>query len=94
MEVLAYLISAARTQIDEAAEYAPMRLITAAQKLGRHMAPDAAGPIRDVLGVLDRFAPTSTPRTDRDAYVAQLDELCVALADCLLALTGSTPPER
>ncbi len=90
MEVLAYLITAARTQVDEAAEYAPMRLITAAQKLGRHMASDAASPVRKLLGVLDTFAPTSTPRTDRDAYVARLDTLCVALADCLLVL--AKPP--
>jgi Family of unknown function (DUF6092) len=94
MEVLAYLISAARTQIDEAAEYAPMRLITAAQKLGRHMALNATAPIRDLLGVLDGFAPTSTPRTDREAYVAQLDALCVNLADCLLVLTESPSPEE
>jgi Family of unknown function (DUF6092) len=93
IEVLAYLICAARTQVDEAAEYAPMRLITAAQKLGRHLSPNARGPIREVLRALDTFAPTSTPRTDRDAYVAQLDAVCVALADCLLALTRPSPPQ-
>jgi Family of unknown function (DUF6092) len=93
LEVLAYLISAARTQLDEAAEYAPMRLITAAQKLGRHMAPRSAGPVRRVVEVLDAFAPTSTPRTDRDGYIAQLDTVCVALADCLLALSEPSPPE-
>jgi Family of unknown function (DUF6092) len=91
VEVLAYLITAARTQIDEAAEYAPMRLITAAQKLGSHMAAGASGPVRDLLGVLETFAPTGTPRTDRAAYVARLDTLCVALADCLLMLAGSAP---
>jgi Family of unknown function (DUF6092) len=91
MEVLAYLITAARTQVDEAAEYAPMRLLTAAQKLGRHMAGEASGPIRELLWVLDTFAPTSTRRTDRAAYVAKLDALCVALADCLLVLAESRP---
>jgi Family of unknown function (DUF6092) len=93
MEVLAYLITAARTQVDEAAEYAPMRLITAAQKLGRHLAAGATDPIRELVEVLDTFAPTSTPRTDRAAYVARLDALCEALADCLLVLAGS-PPSR
>jgi hypothetical protein len=91
VEVLAYLITAARTQVDEAAEYAPMRLITAAQKLGRHMATEASRPVRELLGVLDTFAPTSTPRTDRAAYVARLDTLCVALADCLVVLAESRP---
>ena len=30
VELLIYLVTAARTQVDEAAEYAPMRLLTAA----------------------------------------------------------------
>ena len=33
VELLAYLVTAARTQLDEAAEYAPMRLLTAAARL-------------------------------------------------------------
>ena len=35
VELLAYLVTAARTQLDEAAEYAPMRLLTAAGPAGR-----------------------------------------------------------
>ena len=31
VELLIYLVTAARTQVDEAAEYAPMRLLTAAR---------------------------------------------------------------
>ncbi len=30
VELLAYLVTTARTQVDEAAEYAPMRLLTTA----------------------------------------------------------------
>lgn len=93
IEVLAYLITAARTQMDEAAEYAPMRLITAAQKLGRHMVPKATGPVQELLRALDTFAPTATPRADRDEYLAKLDGLCVVLAECLLALTAPVPEE-
>ena len=33
LELLAYLITAARTQVDEAAEYGPLRLLTAARRL-------------------------------------------------------------
>jgi hypothetical protein len=91
LEVLAYLISAARTQVDEAAEYAPMRMITAAKKLARHVSPHASAPLQELSAVLETMAPTTTPRTDRDRYAAQLDVICVAVADCLLALIG---PDR
>ena len=33
LELLAFLVTAARTQVDEAPEYAPLRLLTAAQRL-------------------------------------------------------------
>jgi Family of unknown function (DUF6092) len=36
VELLVYLVTAARTQVDEAAEYAPMRLLTAAGPAGRN----------------------------------------------------------
>jgi hypothetical protein len=85
VEVLAYLITAARTQLDEAAEYAPLRLLTAAQRLAGHLAPDASPPVRRVIAALDSMPPTATPR-DRDAYTAKVDEICVVLAECLLAL--------
>jgi nitroreductase len=85
VEVLAYLITAARTQLDEAAEYAPLRLLTAAHRLAGHMAPHASTPVRQLIATLDSMPPTATPR-DRDAYIAKVDEICVALADCLLAL--------
>jgi hypothetical protein len=85
MEVLAYLITAARTQLDEAAEYAPLRLLTAAQRLAVHLAAHASAPVRELIAVLDSMPPTATPR-DREAYTAKVDEICVALAECLLAL--------
>ncbi len=85
MEVLAYLVTAARTQLDEAAEYAPLRLLTAAQRLAAHMEPHASEPVRQLIAALDSMPPTATPR-DREAYTAKVDEICVALADCLLAL--------
>jgi nitroreductase len=85
VEVLAYLITAARTQLDEAAEYAPLRLLTAAQRLAAHLAPHASTPVRPLIAALDSMPPTATPR-DRDAYTAKLDEICLVLADCLLRL--------
>jgi hypothetical protein len=86
VEVLSYLITAARTQVDEAAEYAPMRLLTAAQRLGAFVAPHASTPVQQLVAALDTMAPTATPRADRAGYTARLDALCTSLAECLLAL--------
>jgi hypothetical protein len=91
VEVLAYLVSAARTQLDEAAEYAPMRLLTAAQRIAAALPDDAAGPVHDLVVALDTIPPTATPGADRDAYVTMVDGLCSVLADCLLALDASAP---
>jgi Family of unknown function (DUF6092) len=86
VEVLAYLVTAARTQVDEAAEYAPLRLMTGAQRLAGHLAPRASAELRPLLEALEALPPTATPRADRAAYVAGLDQICIVLADCLLAL--------
>jgi hypothetical protein len=88
VEVLAYLITSARTQLDEAAEYAPMRILTAAQKLGDAMREEAQQPLAELISALDAIPPTATPRADRTAYIAMVDGLCASLADCLLALSG------
>jgi hypothetical protein len=84
-EVLAYLVSAARTQLDEAAEYAPLRLMSAARILAGHLSARGSEPVRELAAAIDALPPTATPRTDRDAYIARLDQLCVSVADCLLA---------
>jgi hypothetical protein len=85
VEVLAYLITATRTQLDEAAEYAPLRLMTAARRLADRLAPNASEPVRQLIAELNSLPATATPSADRDAYIARIDRICVALADCLLA---------
>jgi hypothetical protein len=92
LELLAYLVTAARTQVDEAAEYAPMRLLTAARRLGAAMAERASPEtVRFVKGPLADMPELAVPRAERDAYVARLDELCAALAAHLTAhFTAST----
>jgi hypothetical protein len=91
VDVLAYLITAARTQLDEAAEYAPMRILTAAQRLGDALRPDAPDALRRLITALDAVPPTATPRTDRAEYTSMVDGLCAELADCLIALTATEP---
>jgi len=85
LEVFAYLVSAARTQLDEAAEYAPLRMLTAAQRLGGHLREEASPPVLRLLEALDSVPPTATPSADPAAYTTWLDGICVVLADTLLA---------
>lgn len=89
VEVLAYLVTAARTQLDEAAEYAPMRLLTAARRLCDALGPRGSEPVRALAAAIDAMPLIATPTADREAYLARVDELCVAVADCLLSLDES-----
>ena len=62
LEVLAFLITAARTQLNEAAEYGPLRLLTAAGRLAGFMDQRAspgtrallAGPLKELYRELAR----------------------------------------
>ena len=89
LELLAFLVTAARTQVDEAAEYGPMRLLAAAHRLGGALG-DKASPetAAAVSAALEQMPPLAVPRVDgdgRDAYVARLDDLCRAVAAHLVA---------
>lgn len=91
LELLAYLVTAARTQVDEAAEYGPMRLLTAAHRLA-----DAIGPrsspetVALTSGALQRMPLLAVPRhtasgTTRREYIEALDGVCRELAATLAA---------
>ncbi|MCE0766480.1 DUF6092 family protein [Pseudonocardia kujensis] len=81
LELLAYLVTAARTQVDEAAEYGPLRLLTAARRLGAAIAPKASTATAEfVAGPLSAVPELAVPRDGRAEYTAALDELCRALA--------------
>ncbi len=96
LELLAYLITAARTQVDEAAEYGPMRLLTAAHRLAEGIAPHSATAADLVEGALGRMPLLALPRegAGREDYVTALDELCRALASRLTARFAAEPGER
>jgi Family of unknown function (DUF6092) len=81
LELLAYLVTAARTQVDEAAEYGPLRLLTAAHRLAARIAPRSSeATAAFIAGPLERMPELAVPRDQREAYVARLDDLCRALA--------------
>jgi hypothetical protein len=85
LELLAYLVTAARTQLDEAAEYAPLRLLTAAQRLGAFMAPRSSQARRGLIeNSIQPMPETSTRSADPDGYAAALDAVCRALAEHLV----------
>jgi hypothetical protein len=87
LEVLAFLVTAARTQTEEAAEYGPMRLLMGARLLAQRMAPavgdDAA--LGALVTEVARLEPVRTPTRDREKYLASLDALCERVADTLMA---------
>ncbi|WP_329560742.1 DUF6092 family protein [Kitasatospora sp. NBC_01266] len=95
VELLAYLVTAARTQLDEAAEYAPLRLLTAAGRLADLIEPGASAGLRPFLDdIRQGFAETAVGAGDPEGYVDRLDALCRAVAVHLvtsLGLDGSTP---
>ena len=85
LELLAYLVTAARTQLDDAAEYAPLRLLTAAQRLGTFMAPRSSRATRAVIEDSIQSMPgTATRSANPDGYVTALDAVCGALAEHLV----------
>jgi len=90
LEVLAFLVTAARTQTEEAAEYGPMRLLMGARALAQGMAPHLGDnpTLRALVDEVGALEPVRTPTRDREAYLASLDVLCEHVADTLLAQVG------
>src|SRR4051794_39110762 len=90
LEVLAFLVTAARTQTEEAAEYGPMRLLMGARLLARHMQDGVRDDeaLRALVEEIAALEPVRTPTRDRQAYLSSLDALCVRVADTLLAHAG------
>jgi uncharacterized protein DUF6092 len=93
LELLALLVTSARTQVDEAAEYGPMRLLAAAHRLGELIGARASAETASAVSTaLARMPPLAVPRYDgggRDDYVARLDDLCRALAAHLVVHFGA-----
>jgi hypothetical protein len=89
LELLAFLVTAARTQASEPNEYGPLRLLSAASRLSQFMLERASSETRALLaGPLKEIPSTETRMTDYDGYVARLDALCSAVAQHLLKHFG------
>jgi hypothetical protein len=91
IELFAFLITSARSQLDDPCRYASMRLLTAAEEL-RHRIVDRVTPdTRAILRATEpktSFAQTHT--NDLEAYTAALDELCAETAGFLVERFGGS----
>jgi Family of unknown function (DUF6092) len=89
VELLAYLVTAARTQLDEAAEYAPLRLLTAAGRLAEMVEPNASARLRPLLrDIRQGCSETAVQAGDPAGYVERLDALCRTVAEYLVRSLG------
>ena len=95
VELLAFLVTAARTQLDEAAEYGPLRLLSAAQRLAEFIAPRVSTSTRQLLeGPIQQLPQTATPSVDPDGYTTALDRMCSAVAEHVVNRAAGTPHDR
>ena len=89
LELFAYLLTSARTQLDEPARYASMRLLSAAEDLRDRIAgrvsPSLAA-MFEQTGPLGSFAQELV--NDRAAYTRSIDELCRIVARSLVERAG------
>src|SRR5262249_22418917 len=94
VELLAYLVTAARTQVDEAPEYAPMRLLTAAGRLAELVEPSAGAGLRPLLrDIRQDFWKPAAQAGDQAGYVERLAALCRTVAKSLVPpLARDRPP--
>jgi hypothetical protein len=90
LELLALLVTAARTQLDEAAEYGPLRLLTAAGRLADFMAERASPATRAFLAGPLRALPDAVLRSiDPSKYAVELDAVCRAMGEHLVNHFGA-----
>jgi hypothetical protein len=89
LDLLAFLVTAARTQLDEAPEYGSLRLLTAAGRLGDAVARRVSPATRALeTGPMRRIPELAVRTADPDGYAAALDEVCRAVGQHLVVHFG------
>ena len=90
VELLALLISSARTQMDEPAHYGPMRLLTATERLSAKMLERSSDKSKAFLqDAIERIPELRMAMSDVETYTDGLDHLCREVAECLLRHSNS-----
>jgi len=89
LELVAFLVTAARTQVDEAAEYGSLRLLTAAGRLADNIVDRVSPETRAFLtGPLRQVPDLAVRTTDPAGYVTALDAVCRAVGQHLVTHFG------
>ena len=88
-ELLTFLVTSARIQLDEPAGYVSLRLLTAAERLSGFMIERSSSANREFLaGVQEDIEQMINAMADVDKFIASLDELCRAVAQHLVGQNG------
>ena len=94
IELFTFLITSARTQLDDPCLYASMRLLTAAELLRDFITDGASPDVKALLtATVDKTEHAQIIMNDVDAYTTALDELCSMVARYLVeqsSLTGGS----
>jgi len=89
IELFTFLLTSARSQLDDPCEYASMRLLSAAEDLRDRVidrvSPETRALLRQTVEATT-FAQTHT--NDLEAYTSTLDELCTQTARFLVGRFG------
>ena len=88
IELLALLVTSARTQVDEPADYGPMRLLTAAQRLTGFIRDRVSPATREFLEASLEHYPRQLRTSDPEDYTTRLDSLCGDVARHLVQRAG------
>jgi hypothetical protein len=77
LEFFAFLLASARTQLDDPALYASMRLLTAAEELREFIRERVSPETQALLAETDELTTRAQIyMSDAEAYTSDLDELC------------------
>ncbi|MCL5951046.1 MAG: DUF6092 family protein [Chloroflexi bacterium] len=91
MELLAFLVSAARIQLDEPPYYAPMRLLSAAERLSllaiNRASPEGRQALEEIKTQILQIE-RGRRLSERPEDVPRLDALCRTVAQHLVNHTG------
>jgi hypothetical protein len=89
LELFAFLISSARTQLDDPANYGAMRLLTAFEELRDAVIERVSEETRAVLEkTLDKTADAHINMLDTDYYTQAIDDLNRMMAQYLVEQSG------
>ncbi len=89
VELFTFFITSARTQLDDPCNYAPMRLLTGAEKLRDFILAHASPETQEMLAAtIDKTEQAQIIMNDSAAFQEVLDDLCVLVAHYLVQQSG------